>query len=124
MKNKSAPFVENIAESTAACLFMMVQGNLVAVTLGHWLVASQTGLIAGSIAAAAILFVRTGKRWVVAVLLGSVTMVVDFFVHPGAFGPVALEAALTGLGAAALSYLVGALIRYARARRSLLPPAS
>jgi hypothetical protein len=100
----------------------MVQGNLMVVTLGHWLVASETGVIAGSIAAAAVLTMRASRRWVVAVLLGSVTVVVDFFVHPGQWGPVALEAVVTGLGAAALSYVVGLLIRHVRTRR--LSPAA
>ncbi len=36
---------------------------------------------------------------------------VDFFVHPGQFGPIAMEAIVTGLGAALLSYLVGTLVR-------------
>ena len=124
VKSKFAPFVENVAESTAACLLMMVQGQLTALTLGHWLVASETGLIAGSIAAALILLIRTAKRWVIAALLGSITVVVDFFVHRGELGPIALEALLTGLGAAVLSYLVGGIIRLIRARRSSASPAS
>ena len=33
MKRKLAPFLENIAESTTACLVTMVQGNLLALSL-------------------------------------------------------------------------------------------
>ena len=118
MKGKISPFLENIAESTTACLVTMVQGNLMALTLGHWLIASQTGLVAGTVSSAAILLARTKKRWVISLTLGSVTVVVDFLVHPGMFGPVVLEAAVTGLGAALLSLLVGGLIDRLRAIRT------
>lgn len=114
---KIAPFVENIAESTTACLVMMVQGNLLVLTLGHWLIASQTGVVAGAVTSAAILVFRATKRWIIAVVLGVVTAIVDFFVHSGDVGSFVLDAVLTGLGAALLSYLVGMALRYARARR-------
>lgn len=117
MKRKITPFVENIAESTSACLFMMVQGNLLGLTLSHWLIASETGIVAGIIASIAILLARTSRRWVVAIVLGLVTAVVDFFVHPGMFESVVLEAALTGLGAALLSLSVGYALEYIQTRR-------
>ena len=114
MNRKIAPFIENIAESTAACLVAMVQGNLMALALSHWLIASQTGIVAGVFASVAILVARTRRRWVISVVLGIATAIVDFFVHPGEFGPVALEAVLTGLGAGLLSAVVGFALRYAR----------
>jgi len=109
-----APFVENVAESATACLVTMVQGNLMALALSHWLIASQTGIVAGAVASVVILVARTSRRWIVSVVLGVATAVVDFFVHPGEFGPVFLEAAVTGLGAALLSFLVGVALRHAR----------
>ena len=111
------PFVENIAESTTACLVTMVQGNLMALALSHWLIASQTGIVAGAVASVAILVARTSRRWVVSLVLGVATAIVDFFVHPGEFGPVFLEAVVTGLGATLLSYLVGVALRHARATK-------
>ena len=117
MNRKITPFVENIAESTTACLFMMVQGNVLVLTLGHWLIASQTGLIAGGLTAAALMFTRTDKRWVIAIVLGSVTAVVDFFVHPGMLESAILEALLTGVGAGLLSLAVGYSVQYWRSRR-------
>lgn len=111
MKRKIAPFIENISESTAACLVTMVQGNLLILGVGHWVIASRTGVIAGVVAAVAILLVRTQRRWVTSAVLGAVTGVVDYFVHPGQFGPVAMEAIVTGLGAALLSYLIGIAAR-------------
>ena len=117
MKRKITPIVENIAEATAACLITMAQGNILAFTLAHWAIASQTGVLAGVVASAALLLTRTGKRWVIAVVLGVVTAVVDWFVHPSMLGTAITEAVITGMGAAALSYLVGTLVHYWRARR-------
>ena len=96
---------------------MMVQGNLLTLSLAHWAVASQAGLIAGTLAAAAIVISRVSKRWVVSLVLGITTAIVDFFVHPGMFESVILEALLTGIGAAILSYLAGMIMHAYRARR-------
>lgn len=111
MKIKPAPFVEYVSESTAACLVTMTQGNLLALTASHLLVASQTGLIAGSIAAIGLLFAKTRNRWLISGGLGAITAVVDFYVHPGMFGSALTEAAVTGLAAAILSFLVGTLVQ-------------
>ena len=110
--NRVAPFAEYLAESTTACLVTMVQGNILALTLGHVVVASQTGVVAGLIAAVTLAFAKTDRRWVVSAVLGIATAVVDYFVHPGMFGTVATEAIVTGLAAAVLSYLVGTAVRY------------
>lgn len=118
-KSKLAPLLENVTESTAACLVAMVQGNLFAISMTHWLIASRTGLIAGVVATVAILLARADRRWLVSITLGLVTGIVDFWVHPGGFGAAWMEAALTGLGAAVLSFLVGTLLR--RSRRVAAP---
>lgn len=118
------PFVENIAEATTACLITMVQGNVLALGLGHWIIASQTGVAAGSITAAAILLSKTDRRWLISLLLGLVTAVVDYFVHPGMFGTVVTEAIVTGLGAAVLSYAFGTLVRYFRKTGSASKPSA
>jgi hypothetical protein len=106
MKTKIAPVVENVAEATTACLITMVQGNILAFTISHWIIASQTGLIAGVVASSALALTRTDNRWVVAAILGLATAVVDFFMHPGGFGPVFMEAIVTGAAAAGLSWIV------------------
>jgi hypothetical protein len=118
INKKVAPFVENISESTVACLVAMVQGNVLSIGIGHLLIASQTGLAAGAITAIAILVSKTHKRWVVSLLFGVVTTVVDYLVHPGMIGGVFTEAIITGVGAAVLSYLIGMLIDAARKRKS------
>jgi hypothetical protein len=117
MNRKVTPFVENIGEATFACLVTMVQGNFLALTLTHWVIASQTGIIAGVVASTALLLTKTRKRWLIALVLGISTASVDLFVHPGMFGSAATEAIITGVGAAILSYIVGWPIRLWRARR-------
>ncbi|MCG8467400.1 MAG: hypothetical protein MJB57_04225, partial [Gemmatimonadetes bacterium] len=62
MKGRFKPLVENVAESGLACLITMVQGNILALGLGHWLVASRTGLFAGAAAAAVIMLIRKAPR--------------------------------------------------------------
>mgnify|MGYP001812217654 FL=1 len=118
LKNKLTPFVENAAESGAACLMAMVQGNVLALGLSHWIIASQTGLVAGTAATAAIVMAKTNNRWILAGVLGVATAIVDYFVHPGMIGDgAATEAIITGLGAAVLSLAVGTIIRKYKARR-------
>ncbi len=117
-RNKFTPFAENISESAAACLFTMVQGNLLSITLGHWIIAAETGLVAGTLTAAAILISKSDRRWLIALLLGTVTAIVDFIIHPGNFGSVVTEAIVTGIGAGALSYIAGSTYRYLRNRRA------
>ena len=115
LNRRIGPFVENGLESTAACLITMVQGNLGALTALHWSLASQTGIAAGTITAAAILIAGIQRRASISVVLGVVTGTADFVVH-GALLAVALDAVVTGLGAAVLSVLFGISGRYVRAR--------
>ncbi len=114
MKGKFTPAIEYVAESTTACLVTMVQGNLLALTLSHLVIASQTGVIAGAIAAVALFVSRTQNRWLVSAVLGVMTGIVDFLVHPGMFGTIATEAIITGIAAGVLSWMVGGLVRYIR----------
>jgi hypothetical protein len=108
-KEKSKSLIEGVSESTAACLITMVQGNILALTLGHLFVALQTGVIAGSLALAVTLLARINNKWMMSIVLGLLTMLVDFYVHPGMFGSVATEAIVTGLGAGLMSALVTGL---------------
>ncbi len=107
---KITPYIENVCEATAACLFTMVQGNFLLLGVSHWLIASQTGIIAGILASAALLLAKSNKPWIISLVLGFITGIVDFFIHPGMFGSVATEAIVTGIAAAILSYLVSTII--------------
>ena len=110
LKKKAGPFVEYVSESTTACIVTMVQGNLLSLTVGHLVIASQTGVIAAAIASLTLMFAESRSRWLIAAVLGVTTAIVDFFVHDGQFGPIAMEAIVTGLAAAALSYIVTSAI--------------
>ena len=115
MNKKAQPFVENISEATVACLVTMVQGNVLALGLSHWLIATQTGVVAGSITSAAILLAKASDPRIIAATLGLITAVVDYYMHPSMIeGPAFLEAIITGVGAAILSYLVTIIIRRIR----------
>ena len=117
MNKKAAPFIEYFSESTVACLVTMAQGNLLAMTVSHLVIASQTGVIAAAIATVGILLTNTRKRWLISAVLGVTTAIVDFYVHPGMFGSAATEAIVTGLAAGVLSYLAGTALRYFKARQ-------
>jgi len=106
--------MENIFEAGAACLFTMVQGNLLALGLTHWVIASQTGIAAGLLASLAILLMRTRSRLMISGTLALVTALVDYVVHPGGFGPVMMEAVVTGLAAGLLSFAFGGLLAKVR----------
>jgi hypothetical protein len=109
---KLAPYAENMCESGIACLLTMVQGNLLALGLSHWIVASQTGLLAGAIVGTTVITAKLRRSWLVSLVLGAVTTVVDTVVHPAAFGLASLlEAVVTGVGAFVLSLVVSAALR-------------
>jgi len=116
VKENTKSLVEGVSESTVACLLAMVQGNVLALTASHLLIATQTGVVAGVLAFTVSLLARANSSWAMPLLLGMFTAVVDYYVHPGSFGDVATEAIVTGLVAGLLSYLVGALIRLKRRR--------
>jgi hypothetical protein len=111
------PLLENTSEATVACLVTMVQGNVLAIGVEHLVIASQTGLTAGTAATIAMLLAKPQRRGFIAVMLGAITTVVDYLVHPGMFGTVLTEAVVTGAGAAVLSYGVSWLIEAFRRSR-------
>lgn len=118
MRARIASYLENISESACACLIAMVQGNVLALTTAHWVVAAETGLLAGTIASTALFAARFWKQPVVSLTLGVVTMLIDFLVHGVRLNVAGvLESVVTGAAAAALSLVVGrALLAIRRAR--------
>ncbi len=119
MKNKLKPYFENTTEAGVACIVTMVQGDLMSLTAAHWFIATQTGLIAGTITATALLLTRIKREWIISVALGVITMIVDYFVHPGMLSRYAIvEAVVTGLGAAALSFIAARVFRLLARRRA------
>jgi hypothetical protein len=121
MKIKLAPYAENMCEAGISCLLTMVQGNVLALTISHWLVASQTGLLAGAIVGTTVIAAKLRRPWVVSLVLGVVTAAVDAAVHPATIGLESLvEAAITGGGAFVLSLAVGETLARWWRKRGLL----
>jgi hypothetical protein len=96
-------------EAAAVCMVLMVQGNLMALTLTHLSIASKTGLLA-VFPAIGLTFTRYAKhfanRWTSSIFFGVCTFLADSFIHPSHYPGAYTEAALTGLGACAFSIAV------------------
>jgi hypothetical protein len=88
-----------------ACLMVMTQGNLSAITLIHWEKALGTGSMAGAVLVLVSFYEQ--KKWlhnqyVTAALTGLATAIVDGISHPANFKG---EAIVTGIAAAGLCLL-------------------
>jgi hypothetical protein len=96
-------------EAGAVCIILMVQRQLLDITLAHVLIAAKTGLIAVS-PALGLTFTRYARhflnRWTSAALLGVCTFGADAVVHASHYPGAYTEAALTGAGAALFSVAV------------------
>ena len=110
-RKRSRSLGEGVSESTTACLLAMVQGNILALTIGHLVIAAQTGFVAGILAFGVTVMARINNPWIIALLLGISTTITDYLIHPGSFGGVATEAIVTGLAAGMMSYLVTMWLR-------------
>ena len=105
IKEKLKIFTRRLSEATPACLLLMVQGNVLALTLPHWIKAFQTGAFTGACAVCVSFFDRKElqeNKFVVAGLTGFFTAVSDFIMHPSHFGGPSTEAIVTGIGAGLL----------------------
>ncbi len=115
-KQKTKLLIEGASESTTACLLAMVQGNILGLTLGHLFIAAQTGIAAGITTLLLSFFIQFNKRWIMPILLGLTTAIVDYYTHPGSFGDVATEAIVTGIVAGLLSYFFSLLVGKIRSK--------
>src|ERR1041385_9363393 len=96
-------------ETGAACLMLMVQGQLGQATLAHLFIASKTGvltvfpLLGLTLTRQARHFVN---RWISAMFVGVCAFLADALTHGSHYPGAYTEAALTALGAFALSVAV------------------
>lgn len=97
---------EKFSEAWLACLLMMVQGNLAAVTLKHAYIAAKTGTLTAVAFFIAGLCTKKQTVYADVFFTGMVTSVADIIIHPTHFGTPETEAILTGMGAALLALLL------------------
>jgi hypothetical protein len=112
MKEKFKLFWQNLLESLTACVLIMVQGNILAITLKHWFVATKTGLLTGIMAVAVAIFGNEElqhNKYALAGMTGFLTTIADFFVHPSHFGGQYTESIVTGIGAGLLCFALSHL---------------
>ena len=98
-------FIKRLSESTTSCIVMMTQGNLIAITLGHWEKALQVGVIASIATVALIIYGNknlSDNKFAMAGAIGFFTAVADMMTHPTHFGGPSTEAIVTGVGAGLL----------------------
>jgi hypothetical protein len=96
-------------EAGAVCMVLMVQGNLLGLTLGHLEIASETGLLA-VFPALAISFTPYARhfvnRWTTSAFFGLCTFLADAALHRSHYAGEYTEAALTGIGAFVFSIAI------------------
>jgi len=107
IKTKSKLFGQSLARVTPACLMMMVQGNILAISIGHWKTAIETAMVVGFLLVALSFSSKTlqirENKYSMAGLVALVTMAADFNVHREGFSG---EALMTGVATGLLWLLV------------------
>jgi len=96
-------------EAGAACLVLMVQGNLAGLTLGHLLIASKTGLLAISpvLVVTVTRYARfLANRWTSSAFLAICAFVADALILESHYAGEYTEAILTAIGAFLLSLFI------------------
>jgi len=96
-------------EAGAACLVLMVGGQLGALTVAHLSIAAKTGVLAIA-PALAVTFTRQARhfanRWTASAFLGVCTFFADSVAHPSHYPGAYTEAALTAVAAFLFSVAV------------------
>jgi hypothetical protein len=104
-----ALFGHKAVETGAACLILMVQGQIAQATLNHFLTASETGVLT-VVPLLGITLTRHARhftnRWVSAILVAVCAFFADAVIHRSHYAGEYTEAALTALGAFALSVVL------------------
>jgi hypothetical protein len=98
-----------VVETGAVCLLLMVQGQIGQATLGHFAIASETGILT-VFPLLGLTLTRYAKhfanRWLSATFVGVCAFFADAIVHRSHYAGAYTEAALTALGAFMLSVFV------------------
>lgn len=96
-------------EAGGACLLLMVQGQIAQVTAGHFVIASQTGLLT-VIPLVGLTLTRFARhfvnRWISAAFVAVCSFFADAVIHGSHYPGKYTEAALTAAGTFVLSVVV------------------
>jgi hypothetical protein len=110
IKDKVSLFGEAIAKVTPACLMLMVQGDVLALALAHWLTALKTAGIVGVILILLSLSSKTkavrDNPYSMAGMVALVTTLTDFNTHASHYSGITTEALMTGMATGMLWLLV------------------
>jgi len=102
-------FGNKAVETGAACLLLMVQGQLAQATVGHFLIASETGILT-VFPLLGITWTRHARhfanRWASAAFVAVCAFFADAFIHASHYEGKYTEAAFTAIGAFVLSVVI------------------
>ena len=106
MNKETLDCSEKFSEAWLSCMVMMAQGNFLAMTFPHVIVALKVATSSVLAYAAIQLAFKQENKFLNILLMGVVTAVMDFNFVPTHFGPVWAEAVATGVGTAVLGLIV------------------
>ncbi|MBN3753286.1 hypothetical protein G3N95_10050 [Paraburkholderia sp. Tr-20389] len=118
-KHRAMLFIKRFWQPTSACMTCMPGswGNIM--SIAHWSIALNTGLLTG-ILAVVLTFTPAAKlyknRYGNALIVGLLTIVGDIYAHPNHYGPLFAEHVITGVISGLLT-LVASYLFEDRARR-------
>ena len=111
MNTQTLDCSEKFSEAWLSCMIMMAQGNFLAMTFPHTIVALKVATSSVLAYAAVQLAFKQENPFVNILLMAFITALMDFNFVPTHFGPVWAEAVATGAGTAVLGLIVKAIRR-------------
>ena len=111
MNTQTLDCSEKFSEAWLSCMIMMAQGNFLAMTFPHTIVALKVATSSVLAYAAVQLAFKQENQFVNILLMAFITALMDFNFVPTHFGPVWAEAVATGAGTAVLGLIVKAIRR-------------
>ena len=111
MNEQTLDCSEKFSEAWLSCMIMMAQGNFLAMTFPHTIVALKVATSSVLAYAAVQLAFKQDNKFVNILLMAFITALMDFNFVPTHFGPVWAEAVATGAGTAVLGFIVKFLRR-------------
>ena len=111
MNRETLDCSEKFSEAWLSCMIMMAQGNFLAMTFPHVIVALKVATSSVLAYVAVQLSFKQENAFVNILLMATITAIMDFNIVPTHFGPVWAEAVATGVGTAILGLIVKTLRR-------------